>query len=119
MNTMTTEELERLRSLYEASTPGSWRVEPMKGYCDDFIVTDHPDYQQKPHGNSVAETSLAGGHQKQNFMQDSAFIAAGHNAFAALLDMAMRALDAEITLAERDARIAELERLMTPREIGG
>ena len=68
--------LDALRKIAEAATPGPWRREPVKGYCDDNVLTDAPNYQTKPNGNYVASTGLAGGHSKQNFQNDAAHIAA-------------------------------------------
>ena len=76
---------ESLRALSEEATPGPWRVRPTKGHCDDHIVTDHPDFQQKPHGNYVGETSYAAGHAEQRFAEDSALIAEAVNWVRSLL----------------------------------
>ena len=75
-----------LRELLAKATPGPWRVNPVKGYTDDQIVTDHPDFQQSPHGNYVGETGLASGHKAHRYMADSALIVAAINALPALLD---------------------------------
>ena len=69
-------DLDALEKIAKAATPGPWRREPVKGYCDDNVLTDAPNYQTKPNGNYVASTGLAGGHSKQNFQNDAAHIAA-------------------------------------------
>lgn len=63
-----------LAAMLDRATPGPWRVVPVKGYTDDQIVTDHPDYQQKPHGNYIGETGFAAGHKRQNFSNDAALM---------------------------------------------
>ena len=65
----------RILELDEKATPAPWKVNPIEGYTEDIIVTEHKDYQKPPHGNYVAETGLAAGHPKQNFESDSALIA--------------------------------------------
>ncbi len=74
------------------ATPGPWAVEPVKGYCDDFIITLHPDHQAKPWGRVVAEVGLAAGQKKaadggEQYVNDGAYIAlANPTAILALLE---------------------------------
>lgn len=99
-------EIAALKALAEKATPGPWRSIPIRGYTDDLVVTDHPDYQQKPHGNYVAETGLAAGHQRQNFQADSAFIAAADPSLILRL----------ITEREQDrAQIADYEEVLADK----
>lgn len=78
-----------LAQLARAATPGPWRVEHVAGYCIDYVLTEHPEFQDKPHGNYVSETTYAAGHKEQRFSADSAFIAAANpTAVLALIEVA-------------------------------
>lgn len=79
-----------LRRLCEAATPGPWDVEPVRGHCEDYVVTRHEDHQQKPWGRLIGEFNFNAGHAKQNYSNDAKFVAAARTAIPALLD----ALDA-------------------------
>ena len=61
----------------KTATPGPWKVVPIKGYTEDYIVTEHPDWQGPMHTNYIGETGLAAGQgtRPQKFQHDSAYIA--------------------------------------------
>ena len=84
----------------DAGTPGDFYVKSLRGYTEDYICTDHPDFQQSPHGNYVGETGLAAGHAKQRFEQDARRFAR------------VPAMEAEII--RLTARVAELEAALKP-----
>jgi hypothetical protein len=51
--------VERLEAGLEGVTPGPWRHEEVRGYCIDYIKTNHPDFASTPHRRNldyVAET---------------------------------------------------------------
>ena len=68
-----------LVALSEAATPGKWHVKRIKGYTDDEVFTDHPDFQVKPHGSYIASTGLAAGHPAHRYSEDADLIAASTN----------------------------------------
>jgi hypothetical protein len=103
-------DLVALKKAAEGATPGPWKVKPIKGYTDDYVVTEHPDYQQKPHGAHIAEVGYAAGHTKQNFQENARFIAlANPTTILSLLAENERMKEAILHLKE--ARDASCERL--------
>lgn len=67
--------LDQIERGLEGVTPGPWRRKPMKGYTDDYVLTDHPDFQQPKHGNFVAECGFSGGKVEHRYEADAAHIA--------------------------------------------
>lgn len=67
--------LDQIERGLEGVTPGPWRRKPMKGYTDDYVLTDHPDFQQPKHGNLVAECGFSSGKVEHRYEADAAHIA--------------------------------------------
>ena len=97
---MTPDEIAAMQADALAGTPGDWAVKQMRGHSVDYIVTDHPDFQQTPHGNYVAETGIAAGHVKQRFEPDARRIA--------------RVPRMEATITAQAAEIARLREALKP-----
>lgn len=89
--------LTEFKEIEAKATKGPWEVEPVSGYCVDYILTKHPDFQPTDNYNRwknfVAETTLAAGHPKQNFHNDSKFIAISRSALPALIAVAEKLED--------------------------
>ena len=99
-------EVRRILELEKIATPGPWRVEPQKGYTDDYIVTLHPDFapdSDKPWRHYIGETGHAGGKPTQNFSNDAALIAALRNLAPrlALLESALKVCEAAEKCGDR------------------
>lgn len=106
--TLTDEEIEEIKARAEAATPGPWRRQKQRGYTDDYILTDHPDHQTKPHGNYIGEVGYAAGHAVQNFEADADFIAHARTDIPALLS----ALEAEKKRADEAEALAAARRVL-------
>lgn len=105
-------DLAALDALWKAATPGPWKVVPQSGHCEDYIVTEHPDFQPVVESgivswrNYVGQTSIAHGQEgPHRFSHDAALIAALHNAWPALRDR-VRDLEAQVDTLKTE--IAEL-----------
>lgn len=85
------EDIAALEKALEAGpTPGPWAHGIYKGYCIDWVRTEHPDFQQEPYGayvadledmarNEIAQTGNAAGQSKEadkRWPNNAAYIAA-------------------------------------------
>ena len=94
-----------IKAREKKATPGPWRVEPLKGYTEDYILTDDPEFQTKPWGNFIGSTAYGAGQSKQNCSKDADFIAQAREDIPDLLS-ALELAEAELKASrESDIRL--------------
>lgn len=73
-----------IEELEKEATTGPWVRHPIKGYPDDYILTEHPDYApgntpEKRWRNYVGETGIAAGSEGHKYTPNAELIVALRN----------------------------------------